>query len=44
MSRYHCEIRYKDGKFWLQDTLSKFGTLALSIKPIEVSSCLASGM
>ena len=44
VSRYHCEIRYKDGKFWLQDTLSKFGTLALSIKPIEVSSCLTSGM
>lgn len=44
VSRYHCEIRYKEGKFWLQDTLSKFGTLALAIKPVEVSSFLTSGM
>jgi predicted component of type VI protein secretion system len=44
VSRYHCEIRYKDGKFWLQDTLSKFGTLALARQPVEVSSFLTSGV
>jgi predicted component of type VI protein secretion system len=36
VSRYHCEIRYKDGKFWLQDTLSKFGTLVLAKGSIDL--------
>lgn len=29
VSRNHCQINYRDGKFWLQDKQSKFGTLVL---------------
>jgi hypothetical protein len=27
VSRYHARIKYEEGKFWLEDNTSKFGTL-----------------
>lgn len=36
VSRNHCHIQYKDGKFTLQDSGSKFGTLSLSKGKIEI--------
>lgn len=36
VSRNHCYIQYKNGKFMLQDSGSKFGTLTLTRGRIEV--------
>ena len=36
VSRNHCQIHFKDKKFWLQDTLSKFGTLTLAQGKVQV--------
>lgn len=36
VSRNHCQIHYKNGKFRLQDTLSKFGTLTLVQGMLEI--------
>lgn len=37
VSRSHAKISYKDKKFLLEDTGSKFGTLVLAKKPINIS-------
>lgn len=36
VSRNHCQILFINGKFWLQDSGSKFGTLVLARSPAEV--------
>jgi len=44
VSRNHCLIKYKEGKFWLEDKEAKFGTLALAQGPIEVAPGTTTGM
>jgi hypothetical protein len=44
VSRNHCTINYKNGKFYLQDQNSKFGTLALSKGRVEILPDTNTGM
>lgn len=44
VSRNHAQIHYKDNKFWLQDTSSKFGTLTLARGRIQVLPGTTLGM
>lgn len=44
VSRNHCKISYINGKFFLNDTKSKFGTLLLSRGPIEIHPCTTVGV
>lgn len=44
VSRNHCSIHYKKGKFYLQDQNSKFGTLALSRGMVEILPDTNTGM
>jgi len=36
VSRNHCRIQYKNGSFFLIDTFSKYGTLAMVRDPLEI--------
>jgi predicted component of type VI protein secretion system len=48
VSRNHCQIQFKKekngSKFWLQDSLSKFGTLALARGLVEILPGTTTGM
>ena len=44
VSRNHCYIRYNDGKFYLQDISSKFGTLCLNRGKTEIPPGCTMGM
>lgn len=44
VSRNHCQIHYRDGRFYLQDSSSKFGTLVLSTGLTEIPPDSTVGM